>query len=118
MGITFESAPLVALGGVSFVGFFPASQWVGARLGIEENDERVRALIRTAASRALYVLFAVGFLAYVLRAMFEAQGGLTGPLAKVIEQGETVFVWVGVTTIISSVLHKGWDLVRARRLER
>jgi len=118
VGMTFESAPTIALGGVLFVGFLRASHWLGAWLGIEENDERVQTLIRTAAGRALYVLFAVGFLAYVLGAVFEAQGELNGPLAMFIKQGEIVFVWVGVAGIVSSVLHKGWNLVRARRLER
>lgn len=117
-GIAFESAPLIALGGVLFVGFLPASRWLGARLGIEENDERVRTLIRTAASRALYVLFVVGFLAYVLAAVLEAQGGnLTGPLATVVRQGEIVFVWVGIAAIVSSVVHKGRNVLHARRLE-
>ncbi|WP_154551059.1 hypothetical protein [Halorhabdus sp. CBA1104] len=116
-GIRFESAPLLALGGVLFVGFLPASRWLGTRLGIEENDERVRRLIRTAASRALYALFAIGFLAYVLGALLDAQGSLSGPVETFIQQGEIVFVWVGMTAIASSVVHKGWNLLRARRLE-
>lgn len=117
-GISFESAPLIALGGVLFVGFLPASRWLGARLGIEENDERVRTLIRTAASRALYVLFAVGFLAYVLGEILTAQGGdLPGPLATIVQQGEIVFIWVGMAAIVSSVVHNGWNVLRARRLE-
>ncbi|WP_135664277.1 hypothetical protein [Halorhabdus rudnickae] len=118
VGITFELAPLIALGGVLFVGFVPTSRWLGARLGIEENDERVRTLIQTAASRALYGLFAVGFLAYVLGLMIDAQGGdLTDPLATVVQQGQIVFVWVGMAAIVSSVVHKGWNVLRARRLE-
>lgn len=116
-GIAVESAPLIALGGVLFVGFLPASRWLGTRLGIEENDERVRDLIRTAASRALYLVFAVGFFAYVLGAIFETRGSLTGPLETVVHQGEIAFVWVGVAAIGSSVVHKGWNVLRACRLE-
>jgi hypothetical protein len=116
-GIGFESPPLIALGGVLFVGFFPTSRWLGERLGIEENDERVRTLIRTAASRALYALFAIGFVAYVLGALVDVQGSLSGPVETFIQQGEIVFVWVGMTAIVSSVLHKGRNLLRTRRLE-
>ncbi|WP_181686908.1 hypothetical protein [Halorhabdus salina] len=115
-GIGFESPPLIALGGVLFVGFLPASRWVGTRLGIEENDERVRTLIQTAASRALYALFAIGFGAYVLGAMVEMQGSLSEPLKTLVQQGEIVFVWVGMAAIVSSIAHKGWNVVRARRL--
>ena len=117
VGMQFESAPVIALGGVLFVGFFPASRWLADRLGIYENDERTQELIRTAASRALYALFAVGFAAYVLGAIFEARGGVTEPLSTVLRQGEVVLVWTAAAAIGSSVLHKGWNLLRARRLE-
>ncbi|WEL18344.1 hypothetical protein SVXHr_2189 [Halorhabdus sp. SVX81] len=117
VGVSTESWPLIGFAIVLFLGFFPVSGWLASQAGIREPDERTRQLIRTAATRALFGLFAVAFTLYLGGVAVTAWGTIPEPLGTLSEQAEVVAVWTAAATIASSLVHKVGDQLRRRRLE-
>ncbi|CCQ34217.1 hypothetical protein HLRTI_000665 [Halorhabdus tiamatea SARL4B] len=117
VGVSTASWPLIGLAIVLFLGFFPVSRWLASKTEIQQNDERTRQLIRTAATRALFGLFAVAFILYLGGVAVTAWGSIPEPLATLTEQAEIVAVWTAAATIASSLIHKAGDQLHRRRLE-
>lgn len=117
VGLARESMPLIAAGAVMFVGFFPMSRLLAARVGYAATDERTRRLTRRAASRAALLLFAVALAGYLLGAALDAAGGLSGIARTLYTQARIVVMWVAAALIASSLAHGIQDWLHRRRLE-
>lgn len=117
LGLTRESAPILASGAVLLVAFFPVSRLLADRVGHTRSDERTRELTRTAASRAVILLFGASLTAFLLGALLEATGGLDGVGRTLYAQARVVVMWAAVAICVSSVAHGTRAWVRRRGVE-
>jgi transposase len=116
-GLGTDTAALVAAGAVLFVGFFPASRHLAARVGHRPHDERTRRLTRRAAGRAVYLLFGGALTVYLLGRIAAATGGLSGVVGRLSAQAGVVVTWTALAICVSSLAHGVHDWLRRRRLE-
>ena len=117
LGLARGSAPLIAGGAVLFVAFFPVSRTLADRVGHTPIDERTREITRTAASRAVMLLFGAALAVFLLGSALEATGGLAGVAATAYAQARVVVVWAAVAICVSSVAHGTRAWVRRRGVE-